>query len=90
MSPYWAEDVAAVADLAAGAYCQMSSHLPAFLGKRTWRVGLASSNVADQRARAIGNWLAAGQTALKHVLLRLEQDSEGNVRASAQAFVPPS
>jgi hypothetical protein len=87
MAPYWSEDVAAVADLAAGAYCRLSASLPAFLGIETWRVGLNSSNIEDGRARAISNWLAAGRGPLKHALLRLEQDLEGNVWTSAQAFV---
>ncbi len=87
MAPYWSEDVAAVADLAAGAYCQMSGHLPAFLGMGTWQVGMTSANVENQRARAIGDWLATGRSALKHVLLRLEQDGNGDVKASAQVFV---
>lgn len=87
MAPYWSEDVAAVADLAAGAYCQMSAHLPDFFGKENWVVGIASSNVENQRARAIGNWLATGRSALKHVLLRLERDGNGEVRSSAQAFM---
>jgi hypothetical protein len=86
-APYWSEDVAAVADLAAGAYCQMSGHLPAFLGVETSQVGMASTNVENQRARAIGDWLATGRSALKHVLVQLEQNGNGDVRASAQAFV---
>ncbi|HEV2717268.1 MAG TPA: hypothetical protein VGU64_18520 [Terriglobales bacterium] len=84
--PYWAEDVAALADLAAGAYCQLSSHLPAFLGMKTWQVAVPSSDIESQRARAIGDWLALGNNALKHVLLRLELDDRGEARASAQAF----
>ena len=87
MAPKWSEDVAAVADLAAGAYCQMSKDLPAFFGRETWRVGLSQSSVENQRARVIGDWLATSRGALKHVLLRLEKDGRGNVRASAQAFV---
>lgn len=86
-APYWSEDVAAVADLAAGAYCQMSASLPAFFDMETCRARVRSGNVEDQRARAIGDWLATNHSALKHVLLRLEQDNVGNVRASAQAFV---
>ncbi|MBS2127074.1 hypothetical protein KEX41_02250 [Burkholderia thailandensis] len=85
-APYWSEDVAALADLAAGAYCQMSNHLPAFLGKETWQVLLASGDVESQRARTIGDWLATGNPALKHVLLRLEPDDRGEIRSSAQAF----
>ncbi len=88
-APYWSEDLAAVSDLAAGAYCKMAAHLPTFFGLRTWQVGAAPTDVENLRARAIGNWLATGQNALKHVLLRLEQDANGDVRASAQAFVSP-
>ncbi|WP_322064207.1 hypothetical protein [Burkholderia ubonensis] len=84
-APYWSEDVAALADLAAGAYCQMSSHLPAFLGKETWQVLVATGDI-ESRARTIGDWLATGNCALKHVLLRLEPDDYGEVRSSAQAF----
>jgi hypothetical protein len=87
VAPYWSEDVAAVADLTAGAYCQMSSQLPAFFGLKNWQVGVSSSRVKDQRARAIGNWLAAGRRPLRHVLLRLEKDGSAEVRASAQAFM---
>ncbi|MBK1622258.1 hypothetical protein CKO32_01635 [Afifella marina DSM 2698] len=87
MAPYWSEDVAAVADLAAGAYCQLSGYLPAFVGRETWRMRLNPSSIENRRASAIGNWLAESRGSLKHALLRLEQDSEGEVRASAQAFV---
>lgn len=73
MAPFWSEDVAAVADLAAGAYCQMSDFLPAYLSKERWIVRRASSEVEDQRARVIGDWLSEDQCALKHVLLRLEK-----------------
>jgi len=65
----------------------MSGHLPAFFGMEARQVRVASSNVESQRACAIGDWLATGRSALKHVLLRLEQDGNGDVRASAQAFV---
>lgn len=85
-APNWSEDVAALADLAAGAYCQMSSHLPAFLGRETWRVSIPTSDV-EIRARTIGDWLALGDCDLKHVLLRLEPDDGGQVRSSAQALV---
>ncbi len=85
-SPYWAEDIASIADLAAGAYCNMSSHLPAYLGKETWKIRVAPGSVKDKRARAIGNWLASDKKTLKHVLLRLEQDTQGGIRSSAQSF----
>ncbi|WP_143195901.1 hypothetical protein [Archangium sp. Cb G35] len=87
MAPYWSEDVAAVPDLVAGAYCQMSGFLPAFLGMKTWQVRMAPSSVEDRRAHAIGDWLANGRATLRHVLLRLEQDGNGEVRSSAQAFM---
>ncbi len=86
-APYWSEDVAAVADIAAGAYCKLSGHLPTFFGKEAWQAGVASSRVKDRRARAIGDWLGAGQNTLKHVLIRLEPDGDKHVKASAQAFL---
>ena len=85
-APYWSEDVASLADLAAGAYCQLGNHLPTFLGLETWRVLVASSEVENQRARAIADWLAGSDFALKHMLLRLGPDACGEVRSSAQAF----
>lgn len=86
MAPSWSEDLAAIPDLVAGAYCQMSGHLPAFLGQENWRVEIASTAVESLRARVIGDWLAASRRPLKHVLLRLERDSDGEAGASAQAF----
>lgn len=86
-APYWSEDLAAVADLVAGAYCQLSSHLPSFLGRKSWRVVVSSRDVESQRACAIGNWLAVNKGALKHVLLRLELDRDGVMRSSAQTFL---
>lgn len=86
-APYWAEDVTALPDLVAGVYCALSSHLPTFLGVETWRTGVSSRNVQDHRALIIGNWLAEGRGMLRHVLVRLEPDEEGNIRSSAQAFV---
>jgi hypothetical protein len=89
-APYWSEDLAALADLAAGAYCQLSSYLPAFSGdssEENWRIRMASSDVKSLRARAIGDWLAKRRGALKHVLLRLELDRDLKIRISAQAFL---
>lgn len=86
--PYWSEDVAAIPDLVAGAYCQMSACLPSFFGVATWTKSVNPNLVTDDRVRLIGDWLATGKRALKHVLLRLELDGIGSVRASAQAFKP--
>ncbi|WP_145748417.1 hypothetical protein [Nitrospirillum amazonense] len=86
--PAWSEDVAAVPDLVAGAYCHMSGHLPAFLGREVWQLKVASRGYGNKRAHAICEWLASSRGALRHVLLRLEQDAMGEVRASAQAFRP--
>jgi hypothetical protein len=85
LTPYWSEDVAALADLVAGAYCQMSEHLPTFFGTETWETRIASAYVDDPRARMMANWLSSAGS-LKHVLLRLEPDTAGEVRCSAQAF----
>ncbi|MDR3497888.1 MAG: hypothetical protein P4L72_01535 [Parvibaculum sp.] len=86
-APYWSEDVAAIADLAAGAYCQLGGNLPSFFGVESWTAGISSANVENERARVIGDWLARGRLELKHVLLRLEQNVEGDVRSSAQTFL---
>ena len=85
MTPYWSEDIAAIADIVAGAYCRLSSHLPTFLGIETWETRVHSANVDDPRARKVADWLSSSGS-LKHVLLRLEPDDSGEVRCSAQAF----
>lgn len=89
-APDWAEDIASIPDIVAGSCCKMSRYLPTFLGRESWTVAISSENIGDQRAFAVGSWLSRGQTALKHVLLRLERDAFGEVRASAQAFVDHS
>lgn len=85
--PYWAEDFAALADLAAGAYCQLSAHLPAFFSEQLPYVGVGTSSIASQRALTIGDWLASGRSSLRHVLLRLEKREDGKIKASGQAFM---
>ncbi|GFZ79485.1 hypothetical protein GCM10011497_04610 [Elstera cyanobacteriorum] len=87
IAPYWSEDVAAIADLAAGAYCQLSRFLPAFLGVEAWLIKLDASNIESRRASTIGNWLATNRGSFKHALLWLEQDEKGAIRASTQAFI---
>lgn len=84
-TPYWSEDIAALADIVAGAYCQLSEHLPKFLDTENWTKEVSSLDVADPRARKVGNWLSSSG-ALKHLLLRLEPDESGDIRCSAQAF----
>lgn len=86
-SPYWSEDLAAVPDLVAGAYCKMAFHLPSILGRRNWVIGMSSSSIADWRAQLVGNWLAQGSAEMRHVLLRLERLDNGTVGSSAQAFI---
>jgi len=87
-APPWAEDIAALADLAAGSYCHLSSFLPAYLGKEAWITRADSSSIENQRARAIAGWLATQQGNLRHVLLRLERGENKEIRSSAQAFSP--
>ena len=90
--PFWSEDLAAIPDLTAGAYCRLSSFLPAFssdTAQSGWLTRLASNEVEDMRARTVGNWLAKHSSALRQVLLRLELDADSKVRTSAQAFLPP-
>lgn len=88
--PEWAEDLTAIADIAAGAYAKLAKALPAFVGRPSWTVEMSSDSVADPRARLVGDWLAHGTGELRHVLMRLERDSEGQVRASAQSFLRQS
>jgi hypothetical protein len=88
-APCWSEDLAAIADLVAGAYCQLSNYLPSFFGEageKTWQVNVAPEQIESERARVVGDWLARSKGSLKHVLLRLEQDKNGRARSSAQAF----
>jgi len=85
-SPYWAEDLAGIADVVAGSYCKLSSVLPYVFGDRVVRRVVRSNEVTDRRARAIGNWLVKRPSNLRHVLLRLERDETGNVRSTAQMF----
>lgn len=85
--PDWAEDLAAIPDIAAGACARLSSYLPTLLGRPQWTVRRRSSDVPDWRARVFGEWLSSPGIVLRHVLVRLEQYAEGDVRASAQAFM---
>jgi hypothetical protein len=86
-SPYWSEDLTAVPDLVAGAYCKMAFHLPSILGRKNWVIGMSSSSISDERARLVGSWLAEGSDEMKHVLMRLERLEDGTVKSSAQAFI---
>jgi hypothetical protein len=85
--PEWAEDLTAIADIAAGAYSKMAGILPNFRGQPLWQIRMNSDAVTDTRAHIVGDWLAQNQGKLRHVLLRLERDWYGDVRASAQSFL---
>jgi hypothetical protein len=85
--PSWAEDAAAIPDLMAGAACKLACVLPTHCGTELWTRTVSTAGVHDRRARAIGNWMAARQGRLRHVLLRLELDTDGEPRPSAQFFV---
>lgn len=85
--PAWAEDLVAVPDIAAGACARLSSLLPIFKGRPTWIVPVNDLSEVDWRAQIFGDWLSAPQGKLRHVLVRLEMDERGEVRASAQKFV---
>ena len=69
--PDWAEDLAAIPDIAAGACAKLSSKLPLFMGQKTWRVGTIHGDDVDWRAKIFGDWLSSPHGALRHVLLRL-------------------
>lgn len=85
--PHWAEDLAAIPDIAAGACASLSGELPLFLGRQNWVVAVQQHDDLDWRARSFGNWLSAPHGVLRHVLLRLAPDRNGNIRASAQRIV---
>lgn len=84
--PEWAEDVAAIADIAAGACAALSDRLPLFLNRPRWVVALEAADEMEWRAKTFGDWLSAPHGRLHHVLLRLAPDASGRVRASAQKF----
>jgi len=86
-APWWSEDLAAIPDLAAGAYCATSSFHPAFFGTTFGHAFRSYRDVTNTRAREIGNWLATRSGKLRSVLLRLEMDAHDKVRASAQTFI---
>jgi len=85
-APLWVEDVAAIPDLIAGASCHLSQLLPTFCNTERWVRVLNRNAVSDRRARAIGDWMATTEGSLRHVLLRLELDSDELPRTSAQFF----
>jgi hypothetical protein len=85
--PEWAEDLAAIADIAAGACASLSNHLPTFLGTPTWTIGMRSGDEVDWRAREFMDWLSALDGHLRHVLVRLGPNSSGDIQASAQSFL---
>jgi hypothetical protein len=85
--PDWIEDLASIADIAAGASASLSGKLPLFMEQRTWRVGMVFGDTLDWRAKTFGDWLSSPNGVLRHVLLRLAPDTQGQIRASAQKFV---
>lgn len=85
--PDWIEDLAAVPDISAGACANLYTTLPLFMGQRTWTVRLPHSRDLDWRATAFCDWLTSPHGVLRHVLLRLAPDAQGEIRASAQKFV---
>lgn len=85
--PLWAEDVTAIPDIAAGACAQLSSVLPLFMGDETWTVPITCRPSLDWRARIFGDWLSAPHGELRHVLLRLAPNTNGEIQASAQRFL---
>ncbi len=84
--PAWGEDLAAIPDIAAGACANLSGVLPLFMGRPTWTVGLAHGDMLDWRAQTFAHWLSNPRGVLRHVLLRLAPDANGDIRASAQRF----
>jgi hypothetical protein len=85
--PLWAEDVGALPDIAAGACAQLSRILPLFMGEETWTVPIIDNPPVDWRARIFGDWLSSPHGVLRHVLLRLAPNDNGEIKASAQRFL---
>jgi hypothetical protein len=85
-APDWAEDLASIPDLIAGACCNISGLLPSYCGTELWTRLVPSSAERDPRARAIANWMATTRGPLRQVLLRLELGEDGDTHASAQFF----
>lgn len=85
--PDWAEDLASIPDIAAGACASLSATLPTFMEQQTWTVGIVYGGDVDWRAKVFGDWLSSPHGILRHVLLRLAPDNSGNIQASAQKFV---
>ncbi len=89
LSPKWAEDIAAIPDLVAGACCRLTSLLPAYVGTEVWTKTVSTTGMEDKRALVVGDWMATRKGSLHHILIRLEADKNDFVRASAQSFVCP-
>jgi len=85
--PDWGEDLTSISDIAAGACAKLSGELPIFLNQTSWSTGISIKEEADWRAKIFADWLMRSQKRMRHVLLRLAPDANGNVRASAQQFV---
>ena len=64
----------------------MGDSLPDFLGTRNW-ITLLRKSVSESRALIFGNWLASQPPKLRHLLIRLCPDANGEIRASAQAII---
>jgi hypothetical protein len=85
-APSWAEDAAAIPDILAGAFCQLSSILPTITGSERWTRVVSASAPRDARARVVGDWMATSRNSLRTILLRLELTGNGEPRTSAQFF----
>ena len=81
----WYEDLSAIPDIFAGAYCKLAATLPFRFRNRSIQI-LTSEDIAEQddRASTVGRWLATNDGQLRHVLARLELDEKRDVRATAQ------
>lgn len=84
--PDWIEDLATIPDIAAGACASLSGKLPLFMEQSTWTVGMVYGDDVDWRAKIFGDWLSSPHGMLRHVLVRLAPDAQGEIRASAQKF----
>ncbi|WP_417517904.1 hypothetical protein [Minwuia sp.] len=85
-APAWSEDLAAIADIAAGSYCKLSNVLPTNYGIKNWTVRIKPQKDIDERALVFGDWISKDDLILKSLLIRVELDCDRQIRTSAQVF----
>jgi len=86
-SPEWAEELAALPDIIAGALCASNKYLPACFDRKKRHIAVLDSRELQHRnAGRVLDWLAlhGAGASLRNVLLRLEVNDAGSIRSSYQ------